>query len=402
LNRRLERGYRLVVDEGVPHDLEALEKARLAKTGALSTSPRFLFVHRAKKRFAWVEARGVELLHAQGPAADEATTQPTTKPCASEAAALRERDALVATLMAKGYELDTFGAKDAPKKRATKPLAVNDEIERAVAEDPYDDGAWAVLEDWILQQDDPRAELVRLAKANQPGVERQVLAAALPQLLGPKHAAVSRVIGLIQWRAGYIVECYYTKQGRGADAAAERFYEAPAARLIRKLDFELEPLARLATHLALIAKAPCRHALRHVEVLWSPDRQHTSLDTNALAAITKLTSLKIRSPTSVLQGSATLATLRDLTVAVATRDTLASWCAQTFPALQRLVLRFEDRSPARLVDELAPLLDGKMTPALERLHVIVKSRETTDALTAATNDCALRPRLRELIISPWD
>ena len=166
--------------------------------------------------------------------------------------------------------------------------------------------------------------------------------------------------------------------------------------------YELEEGTSRKFYLALIAKAPCRHALRHVEVLWSPDRQHTSLDTNALAAITKLTSLKIRSPTSVLQGSATLATLRDLTVAVATRDTLASWCAQTFPALQRLVLRFEDRSPAGLVDELAPLLDGKMTPALERLHVIVKSRETTDALTAATNDCALRPRLRELIISPWD
>src|SRR5471032_1912547 len=54
IEKRRDRGYSLVVDEAVPHDAAT---HRLARAAPLSKSPRFLFVHRRGKRFAWVEAR---------------------------------------------------------------------------------------------------------------------------------------------------------------------------------------------------------------------------------------------------------------------------------------------------------------------------------------------------------
>jgi uncharacterized protein (TIGR02996 family) len=47
-------------------------------------------------------------------------------------------------------------------KLADRQLLENPELERAIAEDPYDEERWIVLEDWLLEQDDPRAILVRL------------------------------------------------------------------------------------------------------------------------------------------------------------------------------------------------------------------------------------------------
>jgi uncharacterized protein (TIGR02996 family) len=393
LDKRLERGYRLVVDEGVPHDPEALEKARLAKTGELSASPRFLFVHRRRRRFAWVEARDHVVLHAEGPAADEAKTEPTRRACTSPAVAIRERDALVGALIAKGYELETFGKKEPPKSRARKPIIIGEEVERAVVEDPYDEDAWAVLEDWILQQEDPRAELVRLAKANERGDEAQARGAALPQLLGPKHAALAHAFYPATWRAGYIVECRYTEPARNADAVSESFYRSPAMRLVRKLDLYVDGLARFAAQLPLIATSPCARSLRHLGVESARDAEHTPI--GHLEALSNLVSLRIHAPQSLLESGPPPA-LRELSIALATPESIATWCRATFPLLTTLHLRFMARP--ELARALAPLLERAMAPALHSLVIHVRSRECADAVRTLVEPSPLRAQLRVLAI----
>ena len=369
LDKRTERGYRKVVDETVPHDPEAVEKARLAKTGNLSTSPRFLFVHRAKKRFAWVEARGVELVSAKGLATDEASTTPTTKVCVSEAAAVRERDALVATWMGKGYELDTFGKKETPKSRVKKTLGFDEDLEAAVAEDPYDEAAWTVLEDWVLQQDDPRAELVRLTKAKQRGDAAQAHGEALPLLYGAKHAALSNAVMAPVWRAGHLVECQYHQPARSAEATTVGFFGSPAARLLRSIDLHLDRLRHLTAVMAAIAKSPCARSLRKLVVHHVREDELAVVDAAALAAITRLESLAIHPQMAQLEGCATHVSLRSLLVRVDSTVALESWCTQTFPALRQLHFILAGPPSAKVGDALAPLLAGTMAPALESLAI---------------------------------
>jgi uncharacterized protein (TIGR02996 family) len=369
LDKRTERGYRKVVDETVPHDPATVEKARLERTGALSRSPRFLFVHRAKRRFAWVEARGAELVSAKGLAADVATTTPKTKTCASEAAAVRERDALIATWMTKGYELDTFGAKEAPKKRMKQTLAFDEDLERAVAEDPYDDAAWAVLEDWVLQQDDPRAEIVRLGKANQRGDEAEARGTALPLLYGSKHEALSHAVVVPVWRAGYLVECQYHQPTRSVEPTFAGFFGSPAARLLRSIDLHLDRLRHLTIVMPVLARSPCARSLRKLVVHPVRVDDLAVVDAAALAALTRLETLAIHPQMAQVQGRATHRSLNSLLVRVDSPAALEGWCAQTLPALRQLHVILVGRPSPKLGAALAPLLAGTMAPALESLAI---------------------------------
>jgi len=174
--KRSERGYLRVVDEALPHDLEeAKQRHALAKTAApLSANPRFVFTHSKKRRFVWLEANGDALLTAEGPLGTETTAAPASEGCGSAAAALRKRDLAMARLLAQGYALAAFGTAEKkltrPRSTAKKALVHNAALEAHVAEAPYDEARWRVLEDWVLEQDDPRSELIELGASNQRGI----------------------------------------------------------------------------------------------------------------------------------------------------------------------------------------------------------------------------------------
>lgn len=231
--RTSDRGYHLIVDESVPHDPEVVSRQRLAKTAPLGDSPRFLFVKR--ERFAWVEARGSMLWSVKGTRAQEDQLAPKQQELGSPAAAIAARDAMIAKLLANGYDLETFGKSDKPSKRSKPKLVDASELERMVAEEPYDQDRWSVLEDFLLEQGDVRGELVALAKANQLAEEAQVRGLVMLQLLGKKHQAISRALTTPSWRAGYVVECWI-EPVRSMPQICAAFFASPAARLLRKLD----------------------------------------------------------------------------------------------------------------------------------------------------------------------
>jgi uncharacterized protein (TIGR02996 family) len=400
IDRRLERGYRLVVDEGAPHDPDALDKARLARTGSLSDSPRFLFVHRAKKRFAWVEARGKTVVFASGKASEEATAKPATKTCASTDAALRERDKQVAELMAKGYELETFGAKPAKKPRRVE-LACNEALEQAIAEDPLDEAAWTVLEDWILQQHDPRAELVRLGKANLHAEEKAALEAAGPSLFGSRHVAMAAMIAYSSWRAGYITDCQYWERSRSDMALAPLFYQTPAARLVRELHLELYEGPSFVAHLAAIAQAPCRHTLRRIVLTPRGEAAPFTLPAERFAAIPQLGALEIGLGGCQLVGDAPIG-VSSLSVELDTADVVSSWVDRRYPALRsiRIGLRLIDLPETRggLVERIAELFTPERLPALERLELHCNIHDTAQAVFARLANSELRPQLRDVAV----
>lgn len=391
LNERLDRGYRLVVDEGVPHDPASLEKARLERTGGLSASPRFLFVHAKRRRFAWVEARGADLVHAEGATTEPDVAEPTVKACGSAAAAQRARDDLIARWMARGYELDTFGKKERPKKRAPKVLVPNEPLERAIAEDPYDDAAWAVLEDWILQTEDARADLVRAAKGQAAQTEAHH--ALLPIVLGPRREPILRALDAHQWRAGYLVECAYREPVKSGDLTAAAFYQAPATRLLRALDLD----APLGPHLVHIAQAPCHRSLRRLQSAGWRTNVANPIDATLLPP--HLVQLRSNAGYAPLIGDATLPHLEELAIVTSQPEILAGWVRQQFLALRVLTLTTPRASIGTLVDLLARLFEKQMAPQLEALTVFTSDVDIARALTDAVDASPLRAQLHALAVS---
>jgi uncharacterized protein (TIGR02996 family) len=255
LQRLLDDGYRIVDEDP--------ETAQLARTPGMSESTRFFFVHRAQKLFAWCEVNGSNMIYAEGPLSEESSTAAQSGYSPGGAAAAR--DTYIGKLLARGFELSTFGAKSQLPSHAE--LVFDEALERAIADDPDDDDAWSVLEDWILQRDDPRAEFTRLAKAGLDVETAVARAAVLPLLLGDNHAMLAYILqDTARWRAGYIVECAYFEQRRNQNQNAQTFYAAPATRLLRTLKLELIHPNRVRDHVALVDRSPCARTLRRLVV----------------------------------------------------------------------------------------------------------------------------------------
>ncbi|MFT3693428.1 MAG: hypothetical protein QM831_09840 [Kofleriaceae bacterium] len=140
------------------------------------------------------------------------------------------------------------------------------ELEDALAEDPFDESQWLVLEDWLLQHGDPRARLVELEKQGLP--TRDALDRLAPQLLGTQHAKLREHLYQQNWRAGYLRECQFT--GNGDLIAA--LVAAPATRLLRSLVLTMH-LDTLDRAVGLFAEAPCGRSLRIVGLSsWSESK----------------------------------------------------------------------------------------------------------------------------------
>lgn len=278
--RTSDRGYFLIVDESIPHDPEVVSRQRLAKTAPLGDSPRFLFVKR--ERFAWVEARGSMLWSVKGVRAQEDQLAPKQQQLGSPAAAIAARDAMIAKLLANGYDLETFGKSDKPTKKSKPKLVDATALERMVAEDPYDADRWSVLEDFLLEQGDVRGELVALAKAKQLAEEAQARGLVMLQLLGKKHQAISRALSSPMWRAGYLVECTI-EPVRSMPEICAGLFASPAARLLRKLHVWLEGSAEAVALEVVKASLP---ALR--ELTLDVDSEAAQLAVRALLADTPI------------------------------------------------------------------------------------------------------------------
>src|SRR5436305_9639107 len=89
-----------------------------------------------------------------------------------------------------------LGLSSSPAMKALDPT-----LEAMIREDPFDDARWMVLEDWLLEEDDPRAQIVLFEKEG----DRTAAAAArdrlLPDLLGTDTLRFSG-----HWRAGFVQE----------------------------------------------------------------------------------------------------------------------------------------------------------------------------------------------------
>ena len=261
-------------------------------------------------------------------------------------------------------------------------LAIDPTLERAVAENPEDQGAWLVLEDWLMAQSDPLghlAELQRLGDRRRLDEERHHLA---PVLLGPQHARLERTLATSLWRGGFVRRAHLFAQPYEVPLLLSSFLASPAARFLSQLHVaEAASFAVLST----IARAPLLRDLRlRVADPINRSAEPAVADLDVLAPLAQLESLHLdnaealagghprvqvlnlstRRPVVLAALVAKLPALESLDVAClelahdATR--IAAW-----PALWHLGIQVDTCGP----DPLAPIVRSGLLAQLDRLRI---------------------------------
>jgi uncharacterized protein (TIGR02996 family) len=412
VGRRRERGYRLVVDESQPHDAAEAQQRVLAATGALTKYPRFVFRKRAE--VTWLEVRGTILVTASGTTGK--IPMPVERDCGSERAALRERDRMMTELVGRGYQLDEFGAAETPaaKRRLTRPggLKSHPELEAQLAASPDDAGTWLVYEDWMLEQQDPRAVLIALERSGDASAAAQARGAIKKLLLGPRAATFESQISGATWRTGYVRSCRFDATGARGSKRLVAFLDSVAARYLTELDVQLADFDRLADvqgarllrslraspefagehvvrtelleplesleSLALdslvhLEPAPCLARLRSLALTYADDTELGELADAPLANLTELLLYTSRGALRHSRGelAAAMPRLRDLVVAVETARAEQALelvlASKLVPQLRTLAI--QDYTPTRVLAAERAKFRGGVFAHLERVEL---------------------------------
>jgi predicted DNA-binding WGR domain protein len=352
--KRKERGYRLVVDERAPHDPQATQKKHVAGRTPVKTA-RFLFTHRKKGQFVWLEVRGDALLVAEGPLGEEPHVAPRTDRCADAAAAVKKRDGLMAHYLAQGYQLAAAAGAAEKPRREKRQLHRNAALEGAVRENLDDEGRWRVLEDWLLERGGWQGELVAADRSGSVNDAAEARGRGMELLLGPRHAALSKAVSEPQWRAGFLRRAHFDP---GSSSRVNRlelfeaFLQAPAAALIEQLGLTLHSTEEVEAHLSALTST--RAALRSLKLVFSLHLP-APVDGAWLAPFEGLKSLTLIGPFE-LTGTDPLPALSELSICPRPLDigALERLFSNPFPSLRALQLTFWDTGP---LERLAPLLE---------------------------------------------
>jgi hypothetical protein len=277
-------------------------------------------------------------------------------------------------------------------------------LEQLVADDPYDEAAWLVLEDYLLQHDDPRAEIYRAADQD---AERS---ACIASLLGAEHARLLAALPEQAWRGAFLRECRFAPEVLHV-LLLELLLDAPATRLMRSLTVTTAGSQRAL--LIRLGESPLARCLHHVgfELVdgtrpdGTPFRPRTPvvIEDAMFAAFARLRRLALRGPCLHTSEPSSLAGLRELELVPRDekRDDFASaLCRRDWPELE--VLRVDvcglDRADG-IVHELASSLTDRI-PRLRRLAVRgldLSGARDAIACLAATSTAA---QLEELDLGP--
>ena len=313
-------------------------------------------------------------------------------------AAVAARDRELAELVERGLRLEQLGDEQGTRPRA--PIATlrsNAALEAAVAEDPFDGGAWMVLEDWLLEIEDPRAAIVR---AEQIGSEvAQIYERLMTQLLGQRHAAITNALEDAAWRAGYLISTRFNPKAHHGELFAH-LLASPAARLVRSLELCVLAGGDLAPMLEQLGRAACARSLRELAIASLQPIQYVALEGSTLAPL-QLRRLAVKGEPLDVSYAPVLAHLRRLELLT---DVGFGLLGHALTELRTLVLdvraleknRWNSDQCAIRLPELTPLLSGTSAPQLENLHVINARTPTIKALVDELATSELLPQLRTL------
>jgi hypothetical protein len=133
----------------------------------------------------------------------------------------------------------------------------NRELEAAIRENPEDETAWSILEDWTLERGGVRARIIELEKA---GKKKEVWEATWDmarEILGDDDD-LTRLGASFGWRAGYVIDCSVATTSTLREGILDRVFDLRCTRLMREIRVDVDAIDDLVSVARRLAGTPVR------------------------------------------------------------------------------------------------------------------------------------------------
>jgi len=285
----------------------------------------------------------------------------------------------------------------------------NPELEAAIIRAPNDYATYAVYSDWLIEQGDPRGELISLQRQQKKKEWQALLDANKEALLGP--LVHDDLVMQVEWHMGWVKSAFvassYERHDEGADYNGEEalrdFLAHPSTLFLEDmtvgiLDFEGNGYSELFMLLAAHPKPLLRKLYvgafnsEDTELNWSSIGTTTPLW--AEGVVPSLENLTLRSGSMDLTGIRG-PEMKELHLITGGLDnaSLKSVMDAEWPKLEKLTLQL-GREKTFEASELAALYEGKRFPALK--HLAIQNTEISDSIAAEIVTSAVIKQLESL------
>jgi hypothetical protein len=258
----------------------------------------------------------------------------------------------------------------------------NLELEAAIRENPDDDAAWSILEDWTLERGGLRARIIELEKAGKIEEARKATWELARDILGDDHE-LARLGVSFTWRAGYVLAVSVATKATSREGVLDRVFALPCTTLMRELRVDIDAIDELVSVTRRLAGRPVRQL--EINAFWKPAAQKATFEPRWLAP-TVVERLQLFGRAIAVPYSRELARMRLLWLTPGAPGDLRDLFEHEngLPNLGELALylgTLEHRHGIR-PELFTPLFDGRL-PALRDLYARDASAELQAALTRA-------------------
>jgi uncharacterized protein (TIGR02996 family) len=270
----------------------------------------------------------------------------------------------------------------------TEPIAVNRELEAAIAAEPAQVENYVVYADWLTERGDPRGELITCSLPDaSPNAKRRALDVFAQHEKYFAGNLVSSEFIRLDWALGWIAHASFradfdlTQDSPDFVAKALRgVLGLYASRLIQSLTlgcFDFEGDNDYAALYPVLVEGGPRPSMRTLfvgdtnseeqELSWT-----SAADLNEIVGLyPNLQDLKVRAGSMTLEGALNYPKLESLVIESGgmSQESVRAVASASFPELRRLEIWTGSRSygATSSVDDVASILQGKTLPKLEEL-----------------------------------
>jgi uncharacterized protein (TIGR02996 family) len=291
-------------------------------------------------------------------------------------------------------------------------MARNAELEAAIIKSPTDWAAYQVYSDWLMEQGDPRGELISLQRMQKKKEWEARLKEHPKELLGP--LVHEDLISDVEWHMGFIKSCTVRSthdrensprkyDGYNGSEAIEELLAHPSAMFLR--DFTIGILAYSDNSYGhvfeMLAKNP--KPLLNQLYVGAFESEETELNWSSIGTtaplwregvVPNLEQLTLRSGSMDLEGihAPNMKSLHLITGGFDSKS-LEALCAASWPNLHTLELQLGQEHEIA-IDELDAIFEGSHFPALKSLTL--SNTMISDEIAAAIVESKIVKQLESL------